>query len=177
MKAIISVSILLIIFQYSFSQETKKHTFIGIQPSFTKEKFYDKNEFDINLIPFVLQHPLSRRMDFRLTTLANYHFGNNNQFSDLGGEFAAPIFIQKKDDTSEKSKGFFLSPIVGPSRNVLDNHYTITLATEGGYFFLLGEKFALSTQLQFGGSFFLYDQKDNEWVQHFGLKVNLGFWL
>jgi hypothetical protein len=167
---------LLFIGKLSYSQDNKSLVFIGVQPSFTKEKFYSKNEFDINIIPFVFQQSLGKRIDYRLTTLANYHFGDKSQFSDLGVEFALPVFFKKKEEVSEKSKGFFLSPILEPSKNILVNHYTLTLALEGGYFFMIGESFAISTQLQYGSSIFIHNN-ENEKVQHFGLKVNLGFWI
>lgn len=174
MKYLVIVCLVILNLQV-FSQEESTPIFVGVQPSVTKEKFYDKGEFDLNVIPFVFEKGINKRMDLRITTLANYHFGDNARFSDIGFELASPIFLKKKE--SQYSNGFFASPIVGPSRNNLNKHYTLTLALEGGYLFDLGNRFALSTQIQYGSSCFNYDSKQNEWLPHFGVKVNFGYWF
>lgn len=95
MKTLISVAFVLII-AIGFAQEAEESYFIGFQPSVTREKFYDRNEFDINVIPFVFQIGMSKQIDFRLITLVNYHFGNSAQFSDVGIELAIPVFWKKE---------------------------------------------------------------------------------
>ncbi len=45
----------------TFSQE-RKPIFLGLQPGITKEKFYDKDEFDINVIPLVFEIPISKKV-------------------------------------------------------------------------------------------------------------------
>ena len=176
MKRILYLFIILICTTTIKAQDQNWNLFIGLQPSFTKEKFYEKNEFDINVFPIVFQTGISKRVDARLITLANYHFGNVAQFSDLGIELATPIFLKKKETPKSKSKGFFISPVLGLSTNLMNEHNTINAIAEAGYFFLIGEKFAISASFQYGRSFFFYSHKENTNVEHFGVKVNVGLW-
>lgn len=176
MKAISTIVLICIMISFGYSQQEKRAFFIGIQPSFTKEKFYEKNEFDINVFPIVFQTGISKRVDFRATALANYHFGNAAQFSDLGIELATPIFWKKKESPKAKSQGIFLSPVIGLSSNLMNDHNTVNTIIEGGYFFLIGEKLALSASLQYGRSFFYYHNGTTNNVEHFGVKVNVGLW-
>jgi len=60
---------------------------------------------------------------------------------------------------------------------LLNNHYTTTIAVEPGYMFKASKRFSLTLGLQLGSSYFMYENKNNQWLQHFGLKINLGFWL
>lgn len=177
MKRILFLTISLFMVTIGFTQEIKRQYFLGLQPSFTKEKFYADNEFDINVFPLVLQTGISKKVDVRLTTLANYHFGNAAQFSDLGIELATPVFWKKKESAKSKSKGIFLSPVLGLSNNQMNQHNTINAIVEGGYFFLIGKKLALSASLQYGRSFFYYHDGTSKDVEHFGVKVNIGLWL
>ena len=174
---IIIIGIIIIISSKSWAQE-KIPVFVGIQPSITKEQFYDKDEFDINIIPLVLQIPLSNKFDLRLTTIGNYHFGGTEGFSDLGIQLVAPVFMfSKKEARNSKSFGVYLGPIVGFGRNLINDHYTTTVGIETGYMFRTEKHFTLSLGLQFGASYFSYDEQPNVWRNHFGFKLNLGFWL
>ncbi len=171
------ITLLIGIVLYSYSQD-KRPIFIGLQPGFTVEPFYEKNEFDINIIPITLQIPLGKRIDFRITTLANYHFGGKkNGFSDLGFQFVLPVYLKKKENTKTSSKGFYIGPVIGIGRNMLNDHYTTTLAIEPGFQFPAMRSFAISMGLQFGGSYFAYDNQPNVWRNHFGFKINIGFWV
>ncbi len=159
-----------------FAQE-KQPYFIGLQPSITQESWYDKDEFDINVVPFVFQTPVGKLVDFRFTTLANYHFGSEKGFSDIGFQAVFPAYFKKKASREILSHGFYVGPVLGFSRNALYDHYTTTLAIEPGYMFKTKKSFSLALGLQLGGSYFSYDNNPNKWVTHFGLKINLGFWV
>ena len=87
-----------------YSQQEFQPLFIGLQPMITQEKWYDKNEFDVNILPVVLQRTVSLRLDARITTVANYHFGNSSEFSDLGLNFTVPVFFKKKSGVSFDTK-------------------------------------------------------------------------
>jgi len=161
----------------SSTAQERKPIFIGLQPGITSEKFYEKDEFDINVIPIVLEMPLSERVDLRFTTIGNYHFGGKkNGFSDLGFQVLAPFFLKKKETINEKSQGFYITPVGGYGRNLIYKHDTYVLAAEAGYLFPTKKSFTLSLGIQFGGSCFDYDDDPDLWRQHFGFKLNLGFW-
>ena len=164
---------------YSSNGQKSRAIFIGLQPAITVEPEYEKNEFDINIVPIVFQSSLSKRIDYRLVSIVNYHFSSSgNEFSDLGLEIGFPVFFKAKEELLKPSSGFFASPVFQFVRNVMNDHYTMILAIEPGYFFELNSRFAFSLQLQFGGSYFIYDSDvSNEWKTHFGFKGNLGFWL
>ncbi len=176
MKKILT-SLLALLFASTAIAQSQRPLFIGVQPGITKEPFYPKAAFDLNVVPLVLEIPATRRITLRLTTLANYHFGEENQFSDLGLQLVAPVFLHKTKDLSEQPHGFYLAPVYGFGRNLQNEHYTSTVAVEPGYLFRTNKRFTLSIGVQFGGSYFAYDDRANEWHNHFGPKINLGWWL
>lgn len=157
--------------------QEKKTFLVGFQPGITVEPFYEKGEFDINVLPLIIQIPLSKRIDMRFVSLANYHFGTENGFSDIGINTILPIFLKKKESLIDPSKGFYLGPVLGLGRNLINNHFTITTAGEIGYMFKTEKRFTFSLGIQLGGSYFMYDNEPAVWRQHFGPKINLGWWL
>ena len=117
-------------------------------------------------------------MDLRFTTIANYHFGDEKQkFSDIGFQVLTPVFFRKKELVNERSHGFYIAPIAGYGRNLIYDHSTYLVGIEPGYLFSTKKKFTLSIGVQLGGSYFDYDVEKDKWVQHFGVKLNLGFWI
>lgn len=169
--------VFLFIICFDAMTQEKRPLFIGIQPGYTKEKFYDKNELDINILPIVLEFPVAKRVNLRFTSVLNYHIGDNQQISDIGIQTVAPIFFKKNERIKERSHGFYIGPVLGLGQNIMNEHFTTTLAIEPGYMFEANNRFTLSLGIQYGGSNFNYKDKDSEWVEHFGIKVNLGFWL
>ena len=172
-----SLFTLILLLSVSLSAQDKKPFLLGIQPGITKEKFYEENEFDINIIPVYFQIPVSKRNDIRVVSYANYHFGGESRFSDLGLFLASPVFIRKKEETNQKSSGFYIAPVLGLGRNLVGDHFTATFAMEPGYLFPTDNRFTLSLGMQLGGSYFMYDNEANGLRQHFGFKINLGFWI
>jgi len=175
--SVFSLSFFLLCLSSTINAQSSRAIFLGIQPGVTKEKFYEKNEFDINVVPIVFQVSLNKRIDLRFVTLANYHFGDEQQFSDVGLLTSLPVYIFKKEELDDPSSGFFIGPHVGLSKNLLNEHYTANFAIEPGYQHSFSDRFALSAYLQYGGSYFAYHDGSSKWEQHFGIKVDLGFWI
>lgn len=174
---LIFVGSLLICNNYLTAQE-KRPIFIGIQPSYTAEQFYEENELDINVIPLLVQFPVAKLVDLRFVTIGNYHIGGEeNGFSDIGLQIVMPVFFKKKEEVKTPSKGFYAAPVVGLGRNLINDHNTLTLAAEAGYMFASSKSFSLALGLQFGATYFDYDDQPNVWRNHFGFKVNIGFWV
>jgi len=156
----------------------KNSVFFGIQPSITVEPFYEEGEFDVNLLPLVYERPVSQRVNLRLLPTVNYHFGGeNNGFSDIGFYSVLPIIISKIEPNEKLPYGFYIGPVLGFGRNLLNDHYTTTIAIETGYLFPTEKSFTISLGGQIGGSYFNYDSESNKWVFHWGIKVSFGFWL
>lgn len=177
-KSFIFLFAIMISFSGICMGQNKKPIFIGLQPGITKEKFYTENEFDVNVIPIVIEFPVSRRVDLRFTSIANYHFGSDQGFSDLGLQLLTPVFFRKQEAIKLPSCGFYIAPLAGYGRNIMNNHSTWLIGLEPGYLFPTNRKFTLSIGLQIGGSFFDYDHEiDDGWTNHFGVKINLGFWM
>lgn len=159
-----------------FGQDSRPF-FLGFQPAVTKEPFYEPNAFDVNVLPLVIQFPVSKLADLRLTTIASYHIGKVSAVSDIGFQVIAPIYVlPKKEGINERSRGFYLGPLLGVGRNLKNDHLTITCGVEPGYLFPAKNRFTVSLGLQLGGSYFIYDERNNILRSHFGFKVNLGFW-
>ena len=152
--------------------------FIGIQPNITVEPFYDPGEFDLDIVPLVFEASVGLRLNLKLTPIVNYHFGGEKKgLSDIGAYAVLPIFFKAKKTREERPFGFYLGPVIGFGRNLLNEHFTTTLAVEPGYMFETKKRFTISLGLQIGGSHFSYDSEPNKWVLHWGPKVTFGFWL
>ena len=160
-----------------YAQENETINFIGVNPSITVEPFYNKGELDINVFPVVYQKTVSRRIDFRILTIVNYGIRDTNSaFSHLGVQMALPVFIIKKDNNQKPSKGFFIAPGVGLTRNLIEKHNNFGLWIEPGYHLLIDEKFGLSFGVQFGATHLWYDNGTTKWGNHFGVKIIFGKW-
>jgi hypothetical protein len=170
--------ILLTIYNGSLFGQTKKQLYIGLQPGVTVEPFYEEGEFDLNLLPFIFEFPINSRINLRISPIANYHMGGvTNGISDLGIFTVLPIFIKEREDDNLIPHGLYLGPVVGFGRNLINNHYTTTLAVEPGYMFETKKRFTINLGIQLGASYFSYDSEPNKWVFHWGPKVTFGFWL
>ncbi len=176
-EVILIILILTIISLSVVKAQDKRPLFIGVQPSITKETFYEKDEFDVNIVPLVLQVPVGRCIDLRATTEVNYHFGDTRGISDIGVQFVLPVYFQMKENTKTISHGFYAGPVLGIGQNQIDDHNTITLAVEPGYMFMAKRSFTLSLGIQVGASYFDYFNKSNTWYSHLGFKINVGFWV
>lgn len=152
--------------------------FIGIQPSVTVEPFYDKGEFDLDIVPLVFEASIGLRTNIKITPIVNYHFGGITKgISDIGAFLVLPIFFKAKETRTDRPFGFYLGPVIGFGRNLLNNHYTTTLGIEPGYMFETKKRFTISMGLQLGGSYFTYDAIPNKWYTHWGPKISFGFWI
>lgn len=172
----VTLTLLLISNTLIYAQE-KRPIFIGIQPSFTKETFYEEGEFDINIVPLIVQIPLGKLIDIRAVSEVNYHFGTTKGISDVGVQFVLPVYFKKKEITKIASHGFYAGPVLGLGTNLLNDHNTLTIAVEPGYMFKANKNFTLALGLQLGASYFDYFNKSNVWYSHLGIKINIGFWV
>lgn len=177
-KQAISVIIILVAYLGCTYGQSDKKIFLGIQPAITVEPFYDEGELDINVFPLILETPISSRVNLRIAPIANYHLGGiTNGFSDLSVFTVLPVFFRKTEDQNAKPFGFYIGPVLGFGRNIINNHYTTTLALEPGYMFEAKRSFTITLGVQFGASYFVYDSNPNKWTSHFGPKITFGFWL
>jgi len=161
-----------------FGQTERRSHFIGLSPSITVEPYYDLGELDINILPVVYQVSISRRVDFRATSIFNYGIRNGaDKISHFGLETAIPIFLKQKESKTDLSRGFFLAPIISITRNSSASHSNIGAWLEPGYNLLFDNRFALSFGLQLGGTYFIYDNSNNTWGSHFGVKIVFGKWI
>ena len=162
----------------SFSQSAGKPHFIGINPSFTVEPFYEKGEFDVNVVPIVYQHALGQRVDIRLNTIVNYGVRfSGSKISHFGLETAFPIFLIPRENSDDPSSGLYLAPIFSYTRNQVELHKNYGFWAEPGYNLLFDNDFAISIGVQFGRTFFNYDNGARQYGPHFGVKVILGKWF
>lgn len=158
--------------------QSKRPIFIGIQPAITVEPFYEEGELDVNVFPLVIENRIGLRTNIRFVPIANYHFGGlENGFSDIGIFVVLPIFFKKAESLTAKTDGFYVGPVLGFGRNLINEHYTTTLAVEPGYMLKAQKRFTAAFGLQLGSSHFSYDSKPNKWVFHWGPKISLGFWI
>ncbi|MFC2127818.1 hypothetical protein ACFLRU_05490 [Bacteroidota bacterium] len=174
----LSVAIIFVSYIGATYGQSDKRIFLGIQPAITIEPFYDEGELDINLFPIIFEAPITSRANLRIAPIANYHLGGiTNGVSDLSLFTVLPVFFKKTENQNDKPYGFYIGPVLGFGRNIINNHYTTTLAFEPGYMFEAKRSFTITLGVQFGASYFAYDIQPNKWTSHFGPKVTFGFWL
>jgi hypothetical protein len=151
---------------------------LGVQPGITVEPFYEEGELDINVFPLLVETPIGSRINIKLSPIVNYHIGGEkNGFSDIGIFTVFPVFFNERDKREDRPYGIYIGPVLGFGRNLINEHFTTTLAIEPGYMFESKRRFSLSLGIQFGASYFSYDAKPNKWVFHWGPKITFGFWL
>jgi hypothetical protein len=180
-KDIITIFMLIIILSLNSilkaQDEVTKH-FIGINPSITAEPFYEKGEVDINIFPLVYQRILINRVHLRLTSILNLGIRNDgNSLSIYGIEMAIPYYFSQKVNKYNPSRGLFIAPTLSFVRYSKQEHSNIGIWFESGYNILIDKSLSLSLGLQFGATYFSYDNDANKWRNHFGIKIVLGKWL
>jgi len=80
-------------------QDERRPFFLGVNPSVTVEPFYEKGEFDVNILPLVYQRPLTKMFDFRLISTLNLAVRNDgNGISHMGLEAGFPIYLKAKEN-------------------------------------------------------------------------------
>jgi len=178
-RSIYFLAILIITLPFQASSQTERIPFfLGLNPSVTIEPFYEKGELDINILPLVFQRKMTYRIDFRLTSILNLGIRNEgSKISHFGIESAFPIFLKKKDNKTDCSSGFFISPIISLTRNRIEEHNNLGLWIEPGYHLLFENKIAMSFGLQLGSTYFVYDEGQTKWGNHFGVKIIIGRWF
>lgn len=161
-----------------FTQQQKTASYLGINPSLTVEPFYEKGELDLNIFPFVYQKTISNRIDLRVSTILNYGIRKaTNEISHLGSQIGFLIFLSKKNELLDPSKGFYCAPGIGLTRNIIEAHNNIGFWIEPGYSMLVTEKWSILFGVQLGATHFDYDNGSQKWRNHFGIKIVFGRWF
>jgi hypothetical protein len=167
-----------ILMTISINAQDERAFMLGVNPSFTVEKYYNEGELDINIFPLTIQVSLSKRIDLRFITLLNIGIRNDaSGFSQMGIESALPIFFKAKDDLFIHSSGFYAAPVISLSKSKIDDNVHFGLWAEPGYQFGIGERFSMVCGIQAGTTYIYYDSGEASWNSHFGLKVILGWWM
>jgi hypothetical protein len=168
------IPIILIVFLQTcsslYAQSNETSFFVGINPGITAEPYYEDGEYDVNILPLVFQKPIFNKFHIRLNSILNYGLREDeNNFSHIGGEIGFPYFFFNQ---------FYISPLVGITKNNLESTINIVNAIEPGYHFIFENDFSLFAGIQIGNTYFIYDDKEeNEWKNHFGIKIMLGKWF
>ena len=174
--SILKISIVLLVLllgnHHGYGQQ-KGALYLGLGPDITTEKEYEKGEFDINIVPFVLQYYLSKTVAIRASSVVNLHIGNETEISQVGGQLALPVYFLSKASTA--ISGIYLAPLVGMSHNYISEGNESTAAAEAGYTWILPGGFTMNLGLQLGATYFTADDQTAGWRNHSGLKYSLGY--
>jgi len=116
-------------------------------------------------------------LDIRLTSLLNLGIRNDrNEISHIGLETAIPVFLKPKNNIKESSKGIYVAPVLSMTRNRIEEHNNLGIWIEPGYNLLFDNRYAMTFGLQFGGTYFEYDNEPTRWGNHIGVKIIFGRW-
>jgi len=179
MKKVFFIFIFFLVSAFQINaQNNKRAYFIGLNPAVTIEPFYQKGELDVNIFPIVFQKTLTNRIDFRFSAILNYGVRlTKDEISHYGGQICFPFFLVKKNDFNLPSKGFFVAPGIGITRNRIEKHTNIGFWLEPGYNLMISPKWSLTFGIQLGATHFNYDAGTKKWGNHFGIKIVIGRWF
>ena len=94
--SILNITRVLLLFsvgiQHGLGQQ-KGSLYLGLGPDITMEKEYTKGEFDVNVLPFVIQYNLNNYMGIRASTVINLHVKDGTEVSHVGGQLALPVYF------------------------------------------------------------------------------------
>lgn len=161
-----------------YSQNKKEHYFLGINPSLTVEPYYAKGEFDLNILPLVVQKMINSRSGIRLISLVNLGFKNSaKSISHIGLSGGWVYYLSQQEQDLYTKQGIYVAPVLALSYNRFEKSFNTGLYAETGYHFLLPKNWGIATGLQFGYTHFNYSTISSDtWKTHFGIKVIIGKW-
>lgn len=178
MKKQLFVLLILFFVTLNLFCQNEKQFFVGINPSVTIEPSYPKGAFDINIFPLVIEYPLVNNFNIRGITVLNYGFRNlSSALINIGAEVSVPYYFMFGKNKPAVSSGFFIAAGAAYTRNIYYSHNNVSVFLEPGYNFSFDNKFSLIIDLQYGRTFFIYDDGSRITGNHFGVKVILGWWL
>lgn len=158
--------------QHGLGQQ-KDDLYLGMGPDFTREKEYEKGEFDVNILPLVIQYNLSNYVGLRASLIVNLHVNEESEVSHVGGQLALPVYFL--NGASSAVTGIYLAPVLGLSHNMISQGEEITAAAEAGYTWITVSGFSMNLGLQLGGSYFTANDESAGWRNHSGIKFSLGY--
>jgi hypothetical protein len=158
----------------------KRYRFIGLMPGGTIDiiaPYYPIARYDINVVPFVFETPINTVTDFKFASIGIYRYGDSPRLSATGGQVVFPRYFKAKQRYSEKSKGWYLGPFVSGIRDFYRNLYAVSPGLEFGAVFEDKRRFALSLNVQAGGTYQFRLNRKNAIVPFAAINLGFGFWV
>jgi len=172
-KVLLIAVLLMFLGNCHVSAQQKGALYLGLSPDITTEKEYGKGEFDLNVLPIVIQYYLNNTVAIRVSSTVNLHIGNGTEIAQVGGQVAIPVYFLSK--SSSAISGIYLAPLGGMSHNYISASNEITTAAEAGYTWNLPGGFTMNLGLQLGGTYFTAEDETAGWRNHSGIKFSLGY--
>lgn len=148
---------------------------LGIEPQFSREDWYDKNEWNINILPFVYESSLGAQSTLRLRSNLSIRTGGTDGTAiSLLGLGAAWLWYLDPQSNNGQYHGFNFGPVVILSYDFLDEINHSTYALEAGYAFALSKTWSMNVAMQSGRSFFSGGKHPA--ADHFGIFIGLNRW-
>ena len=114
------------------------------------------------------------RVGLRATSTVNLRLNGCRCLSHLGGGLAVPIHPGPLGDWP--AQGLYIGPYAGFTALAGSSGTDLTLASEVGARWALGERWTVNLAGQLGASA-LRRGSDVRWVQHLGLFPSIGVWI
>ncbi|NQV53339.1 MAG: hypothetical protein HQ500_09155 [Flavobacteriales bacterium] len=178
MKSALLAALLCCITLASFAQ--KRYRYIGLMPGGAIDiidPYYPIARYDINVVPFVFETPINTVTDIKCASIGIYRYGDSPRLSAVGGQLVFPRYFKAKQRYSEKSKGWYLGPFVSGTRDFYRNLYTASPGLEFGAIFEDKRSFALSLNIQAGGTYEFRLNRKNAMVPFVAINLGFGFWV
>lgn len=148
---------------------------LGIEPQFSQEDWYDKNEWNTNILPFVYETGLGAHSSIRLRSHLFLHTGGvDGTAISLLGLGAAWLWYLDPKSNNGQYHGFNFGPVAILSYDFLDEINHSTYALEAGHAFALSKTWSMNVAMQSGRSFFSGGKHPA--AEHFGIYIGLSRW-
>lgn len=169
-----NILLLSIIFSSSVTAEEQQY-FVGIEPQFNREDWYEDDELNSNILPFVYEKQVIEHVGLRLRSHVYLHTGGieGTAISLVGVGGALLWYLDPQDQFD--MQGFNLGPAAIYSYDFLENINHTTLAVETGYTFAISNIWSTNVAIQYGRSSLSGNKHPAS--AHFGLFINIGRWF
>jgi len=170
------ISILFFLLASPVFAEDTTPIYIGVEPRIGREDWYQDGEYDVNVIPLVIEFALSDNISFKTKTSYFMHYGGSvgskRSLVGIGGNV---FYHFKPISDSRQYHGLFLGPLLESNYDYIEAMRHSTIAAEVGYAIPVDTDWSVNISAQYGRTNFSDATKPT--ADHFGIFVNFGYWL
>jgi hypothetical protein len=170
-----NVILLLLLLTFPLVSLAESRYFLGLEPQFHQEDWYEEDELDSNIFPLVYEQPFMDHFGLRIRSNVYLHTGGTEGTAISLVGLGATWLWYLRPRNEHGLHGFNIGPTAIFGYDFLDEITHTTLALETGYALAIKDTWTLNASVQYGRSYFSDEAFPDS--SHFGLYINLGRWF